>query len=349
MGVSDNEYIPKTKISVIIPARNEDKNIGKCIDAIAAQTYPAGLMEIIVVDDHSADKTKETAEKALSRIKINSKVISTPENVQGKKGAITEAVQNSSGDLLVITDADCQSGNKWLSAIECEYQKTGAYMLYGPVQIVAETGFIGCFQSLELCGLSLLSGAGIKAGVPLLCSGANMAYTRKLFEDIGGFQGIDNTPTGDDILLMFKAYKKYPGKIDYIKSKDAIVSTLAQKSFKDFMSQRIRWTSKGLKSGNSINSAVSMLVFSSNFFSVAAIIFSIIYMKLFPVLVFAIIAKSIADLLLLIFGTDFFNKKKLLWLFPFAEIFTMLYISWVGIAANFTSYNWKGRHYKRAV
>jgi len=340
---------PKTKISVIIAARDEEATIGNCLNAIAAQTYPANLFEIIVVDDHSTDKTKEVAEKALSQIKISNQLISNPENLEGKKNAITEAIRKSSGELIVITDADCRSAPKWLSIIENEYQKTGAYMLYGPVDITGATNFLGHFQSLELDGFSVLSGAGIKIGVPLLCSGANIAYTRKLFTDVEGFKGIDNNPTGDDILLMFKVHKKYPGKIGFLKSKDALVSTSAPGALKDFLVQRIRWGSKGLHSNNFANSFVSLLVFSSNFLSVVAMLLIIAKAKLYPLLICGIAIKISADFLLLFFATNFFNKKKLLWIFPFAELVTMLYISGVGIAANFLSYNWKGRQYKRPI
>lgn len=338
---------PKTKITVVIAARNEETTITKCLESIAAQAYPANLLEIIVVDDHSTDDTRVAAEKFLSQIKINGKCISNREKSHGKKSAISEAIRNSSGELLVITDADSVSDKTWLTALENEYQKSNAYMLCGPVQISGEKGLVGCFQSLELCGLSLLSGAGIKAGLPLLCNGANIAYTRKVFDEVEGFKGIDKNPSGDDILLMFKVHKKYPGKISYVKSKDAIVTTLAQVSLKAFILQRIRWASKGLYSKNTANSLVSLLVFSSNLFSMIAILFILVRMKFFPVLMLCLAAKVLADFLLLLFGTSFFEKKKLLLIFPVAELITMLYISWVGIASNFSSYSWKGRHYKR--
>jgi len=338
---------PKTKVTVIIAVRNEEENIGNCLNAIAAQTYPAHLFEIVVVDDHSTDKTKERTEKALSQIKVASKSISNRENSQGKKSAISEGIKHSSGELIVITDADCQSTSKWLSTIESEYQKSGAYMLCGPVEIRCEPGLLGRFQTIELDGFSLLSGAGINIGVPLLCSGANIAYTRQLFNDVEGFKDIDHNPTGDDVLLMFKVHKKFPGKIAFLKSMDALVTTSGVASFKDFLLQRIRWASKGLYSKNFANSFVSLLAFSSNFFSVAAILVIAISGKLFPMLIFGLAVKILADFLLLLFAADFFNRKKLLWIFPVAELITMLYVSWVGIVSNFSSYSWKDRHYKR--
>ena len=54
-----NNYIPKTIISVIIAARNEEKFIGQCIESILNCNYPKELYEIIVVNDHSEDQTEE--------------------------------------------------------------------------------------------------------------------------------------------------------------------------------------------------------------------------------------------------------------------------------------------------
>jgi cellulose synthase/poly-beta-1,6-N-acetylglucosamine synthase-like glycosyltransferase len=346
-SAKDENIVPKTKISVIIAARNEEATISNCIQAISVQNYPSNLFELIIVNDHSTDKTKVVVEELLSKLKITGKCISNREKSHGKKTAISEGIKNSSGELIVITDADSRSNNTWLSTIESVYQKTGAYMICGPVQIMGESGLLGYFQSLELCGLSMLSGAGINAGFPLLCNGANLAYTRKVFDDVEGFKRIDKNPSGDDILLMFKIHEKYPGKIHYVKSRYAIVSTFAQTTVRNFILQRIRWGSKGLYSKNVANIFVSMLVFCSNFLSVLALLYIIVRVKLFPLLVYSLLVKIIADFLLLLFATNFFNKKKVLWIFPVAEIFTMVYISWVGIAANFSSYNWKDRHYKR--
>ncbi len=344
---TDGAIIPETKITVVIAARNEEATISKCLESILKQDYPADLLQIIVVDDHSTDKTKEVAEKLLAESDKNYRCISNREKSHGKKTAISEAIKNSSGELIVITDADCTSPATWLSSIENEYRTSGAFMVCGPVQISNEKGLIGKFQSLELCGLSLLSGAGIKAGLPLLCNGANIAYTKKVFDDVEGFHGIDKNPSGDDILLMFKIHSRFPGKITYLKSRNAIVSTAAQNSLKDFILQRIRWASKGLYSKNKANSFVSLLVFGSNFISLPILIFVLIKMKFFPVVMGCFAAKFLADFLLLFFGTQFFRKKNLLIIFPIAEIITLLYMSWIGIVANFSSYKWKDRHYKR--
>lgn len=343
---SDDNYLPQTKISIIISARNEEGSIGDCIMAISKQTYPHNLVELIIVDDHSADKTREIAAEKLADLKITSKLISNNEVNHGKKSAITEGIKIASGELIAVTDADCMSSFNWLKEMEYEYRKSGACMLCGPVCITKEKGFLGRFQSLELCGLSLLSGAGIALGIPLLCNGANMAYTRSIFNELQGFSGIDANPSGDDILFMFKVQQNYPGKIRYVKSKDAFTSTKAQPAWADFFSQRTRWASKGLTSNNRLNSLVSLFIFGVNILSVIAILAILVHGKPSFLLMYGLGFKCMADFLLVWVATGYFGKKKLLWIFPLAELFTMVYIGWIGITAQFSSYSWKGRFYK---
>lgn len=343
---SSDAHIPQTKISVIIPARNEEATIEACITAISRQIYPADLLDLISVDDHSTDKTKEIAGEALSGLKIANKLISIGGVYNGKKSAITEGIKKASGELIVITDADCKSSPNWLKTMEYEYRQSGAYMLCGPVHITKPRGFLGQFQALELCGLSVLSGAGIQLGLPLLCNGANMAYTYSIFDELQGFSGIDVNPSGDDVLFMFKVHQNYPGKIWYVKSKEALVATSAQSTWNDFFSQRTRWASKGLTSNNHLNSIVSALVFGVNFLSVIAILAILVHGKLSGLLMCGLGLKILADFLLLIVATIYFGKKRLLWIFPLAELFTMLYTVWIGITVSFSSYNWKDRLYK---
>src|SRR5687768_7184430 len=104
---------PHTRISVIIPVRNEEKNILKILDCINKQTYPADHFEIIVVNDHSFDRTAEV----ISQSEIpNLRFLSLPEPMAGKKQAIAEGIKRSRGALIVTTDADCEMGEEWISS-----------------------------------------------------------------------------------------------------------------------------------------------------------------------------------------------------------------------------------------
>jgi biofilm PGA synthesis N-glycosyltransferase PgaC len=333
-----------TKVSVIIPVRNEEKNIGNCLKSILAQDYPPSFIEIMVCNDHSEDNTKEEALKTIGNSGINYKWVDAGESV-GKKGAIETGIKASSGELIVLTDADCTSGKSWISSIVGCYKRTNANMICGPVAITGEKNTCEKFQALELCGLSLLSGGGINMRAPLLSNAANIAYTRKAFYAVDGFKDISHTPTGDDILLMFKLHKNFPGSIHYLKSPDAIVYTHALASWKDLMAQRIRWASKGFRSGNLLNGIVSLVVFLSNFLPFICLISLFIYPQFLNFVLGGWLLKVLVDFLLLSFAAKFFGKGNLLLYYPLSSLMVMVYTSFVGIAANLTGYSWKGRNY----
>lgn len=334
-----------TKVSVIIPARNEEKNIALCLTSILAQDYPKHLFEILVCDDYSEDGTQREALKALNESAIKNQYIMVAANPSNKKKAIEAGIKASAGELIILTDADCITEKSWISSIVSAYESTHANMICGPVAIIGEKNLCEKFQGLELCGLSMLSGAGISMDAPLLCNAANIAYTRKAFDAVEGFKDIDNTPSGDDILLMFKMHKKFPGTIHYIKSRAAMVYAHAQPTWKALFQQRIRWASKGLKSNNLLNSAISLLVFLSNFLPLLSCI-TLFFCPVFTkIVVETVILKVVVDFLLLSFAAKFFKKQELLFYYPLATIIVMLYTSLVGFMANTVTFNWKGRNY----
>jgi cellulose synthase/poly-beta-1,6-N-acetylglucosamine synthase-like glycosyltransferase len=335
----------KTKVSLIIPCRNEEQNITNCLFSILQQTYPASLLEIIVADDHSEDNTEKISRDVLEKSNVLWKYILVKDTQSNKKKAIETGIKESSGELILITDADCIASKEWISSIVSLYEQKHYKMICGPVAITNESTFCEKFQGLEVSGLSLLAGAGIFSKTPLLSNGANIAYTRDAFEKVNGFRGIDDIPSGDDTLLLFKINKQFPGQIGFIKNTDSIVYTHAQPNWYYFMQQRIRWGSKGFRSKNYINSLVSLVVFVTNFLLLVVGISSLVYFTPNSAFISCLIAKFTIDFLLLTCATSFFKKQNLLFYFLAGEFITVIYMSWVGLVANFSRYHWKGRDY----
>src|SRR5580698_10156754 len=130
------EISGKTKVSILIPARNEEKNIADVLQDILQQTYPAELIQIIVIDDHSADGTIKIAEEQSEKIQVlRLETFLSPDEIihSHKKKAIEIAVVRASGDLIITTDADCRMKNNWLESIVSFYEKTNCKMIVSPV------------------------------------------------------------------------------------------------------------------------------------------------------------------------------------------------------------------------
>src|SRR5258705_5331742 len=234
---------PSIEISVIIAARNEEENIGKLLTSLEKQTYPRHLFEVIVVDDHSTDKTA-TIVNSFSFAKLIKLQL---DNINSyKKKAIETGIVAASGDLIVTTDADCIVKESWLRTIAAFNAATNAIFIAAPVMMEYRSNLLQTFQTLDFLVLQGITAASVQKRIHNMCNGANLAYERKVFFEVNGFSGIDHIASGDDMLLLHKIAKKYPDRVHYLKSMGAIVSTKPMPSWSSFFNQRIRWASKAL-------------------------------------------------------------------------------------------------------
>ncbi|MGF2413168.1 MAG: glycosyltransferase, partial [Ferruginibacter sp.] len=265
-------FKPATKISVIIPARNEEQNIKACLNSLLAQSYPAHLFEVLVVDDHSTDNT---AAMVLNYRQQNIKLISLKDFVAAnainsyKKKAIEIAIQQSTGELIVTTDADCIVPKNWLQTIAAFYEEKNPAFIVMPVAINCSSRFIEMFQAVDFMTLQGITGASVHKKMHSMCNGANLAYSKKAFNKVNGFAGIDIIASGDDMLLMHKIYKQNPNAVLFLQSKEVIVQTQPVKTVKEFFNQRIRWASKADKYDDKRIFVVLLVVYLFNFLLLA--------------------------------------------------------------------------------
>jgi cellulose synthase/poly-beta-1,6-N-acetylglucosamine synthase-like glycosyltransferase len=338
-----------TTISVIIPARNEEINIGACLASVTNQSYPKDLFEVIVVDDFSTDRTSiitksfEDANVSLLPLKD---LIPEEEINSYKKKAIEVAVSKAKGELIITTDADCIVQKQWLEIIASFYETYHPVFIAAPVAYYGDNNFLKIFQSLDFMTLQGITGASVHKKFHNMCNGANLAYEKKTFFEVGGFKGIDNIASGDDMLLMHKIFERYPERVLFLKSREAIVQTKPAVILKDFINQRIRWASKADKYTDKKITAVLLLVYFFNVWILIISILSIFYPGLFFWVIGVVVAKIIVELFFLYPVAQFFKKEKLLWWFPVAQPFHILYTVVAGWLGKFGSYKWKERKVK---
>ncbi|MFI5134248.1 MAG: glycosyltransferase [Chitinophagales bacterium] len=337
----------QTNVSIIIPARNEAPNISLLLNDLLKQSYPDSLYEIIVVDDFSEDNTCQIVRAVdnpkIRLLQLKDFVTKEERIVSYKKKAIEIAIANSSGELIVTTDADCSINENWLRTIVGFYEEKKCRMIVAPVLIKEEKNFFSKFQSLDLLGLLGITGATLRLNFPTMCNGANLAFEKKIFYEVNGYGGISENSSGDDMLLMHKIAERWSGGVKFLKNKEAIVFTSAQKTFSTFLMQRMRWTSKSKSySGWKIKLNL-LLIYLFNFSVLVSLFMAIINTGLWPVLLFQIATKFILDFIFLSEVTNFFDSRRLLWLFLPIEAMHVIYIVIVGFAGNFFRTIWKGR------
>ncbi|HTA61032.1 MAG TPA: glycosyltransferase, partial [Bacteroidia bacterium] len=237
-------FTPLEKISIIIPFRNEEHTIIRCLESLAEQDFPRELLELILVNDNSEDDTKKAAETFLHARNLNYQLIDLKtHNLSGKKAAIELAVARANGSIIITRDADTfTKSTRWLKSIAYEFVVTKPKLLIAPV-ILTGTSFIQLFQRFENMAISCIGYAFTKKKLPFVCSGANLAYRKDSFLQMNPYKNNLHIASGDDMFLL-QSFINAKLLISTIKNPCAIVYTRAEKNLSSFFSQRLRWAGK---------------------------------------------------------------------------------------------------------
>jgi cellulose synthase/poly-beta-1,6-N-acetylglucosamine synthase-like glycosyltransferase len=343
----------KTRISVLVPARNEAANIADCIESLSHQSYPKDLYQVIVIDDHSTDGTSEIVRNLslphLSLTCLHLAEEAAAQTVKAhKKFAIETGIRAATGELIVTTDADCHFHPDWLTTMAAFFEETGAKFIAAPVRIgeaafPKHRSFLAIFQTLDFITLQGITGAAVHKKFHSMCNGANLAYEKKAFYEVGGFKGIDAIPSGDDMLLMYKIYSKYPGSIFFLKSRQAIVTTKPETSWGNFINQRIRWASKADQYDDKRIFWVLLLVYIVNAMFAAMAILACWNVLWLWTLLIGLTVKTVVEYPFVNAVATFFGQRPLMIYYPFLQPFHILYTIVIGWLGKFGSYRWKDR------
>jgi cellulose synthase/poly-beta-1,6-N-acetylglucosamine synthase-like glycosyltransferase len=341
LSVGDNNRF----LSVIVPARNEEKNVSFLLDALSQQTYPKDSFEIIIVDDYSTDATAEEVKKfSLSNLFLIQPEVSS--EFSSKKRSIEAGISKAKGELIITTDADCIPTKNWLETINNFYVKNDAAFIAAPVKFSHNKSLLQLFQSLDFLTLQGITAASVSANFHSMCNGANLAYKKQAFQNVNGFKGIDKVATGDDMLLMHKIWKQYPGKTLYLKNMEAIVTSQPMLRWKDFFMQRKRWASKTLVYDDYRVIIVLGFVYLLNCLFPALIIASLLNSFYWWYVLGFCLIKTIIELPFVYSVAKFYNEQKLVkFLFAFQPLH-IFYTVFVGLTSQFGQYEWKGRKTK---
>ena len=339
---------PETTFSIIVPFRNEEKNLPKLLKSISKLNYPKDLFEIILIDDFSTD----ASERVYIKWRMENGLIETTllENLRlsnsPKKDAISRAVPILKHEWVVTTDADCVVKKDWLLTLDNFIQKNNAEMVVGAVVYKTKNNWFHQFQQLDLLSLQGTTIGSFGIGKPFMCNGANFAYTKKLFNEIGGFGGNNKMASGDDVFLLQKALKKHSDKVHYIKNTDTIVKTKPENDLSKLFMQRVRWASKTTGYSGYYSKSLAVVVLAMNFSLICCLWFVVCGLLSWKTLLIVFSIKYFVDYLLLLKSNQYLRKSK--FIFPLASSLVYpFFCSLVGIYSLFGSFTWKGRNFSK--
>ena len=262
-----------------------------------------------------------------------------------KKDAITRAIPIVKNEWIITTDADCVAPEKWLITLDNYIQNHEVSMIVGSVSYDCKKSFLHHFQQLDLMSLQGTTIGSFGLGLGFMCNGANLCYTKSLFQELNGFDGNNKMASGDDVFLVQKAMQNYPDKVHYLKSKTNIVSTKPMNSWKSLFYQRVRWASKTGSYQSVFGKDLAMIVFGGNLAIIIGLV--LLLADKIPTNHFALLflVKFVFDFILLKKTNAFFSKKRMHFLILSSLLYPFFCVS-VAVFSLSGKYEWKGRQFK---
>ncbi len=237
----------KKRVSVVVVARNEAKNLPRLMTCLLSQNYPKDLYEIILGDDDSDDDTQEIMQKYISaghNVKYI-KSLGRDQVVSPKKLALSSAIEAAEGEIILTTDADCIVPTGWItSMVMCFADDVSMVAGYSRtlIPVWSKASILQKYEHLDFAMTYMVLGGGYTLGKSWACIGQNLAYRKSAWEEVGGFSKIMHFISGDDVNLM-QLMRKAGHKIIFNFSPSSFTHTHPVKSWKGFINQRSRWAS----------------------------------------------------------------------------------------------------------
>ena len=323
-------------VSIIIAARNEETNLPPLINDLIKQEYPLGKFEIIIVNDRSNDSTQKILDEVSENYSFikNIKIDKISKEMTPKKHAIDLGIKESKGEVIIATDADCRVGPLWVASMTYNLiNKNGVIIGYSEINDKKET-FFEKYQKLDF--LAIITANAGAAGWNHYWSGTgqNLAYFKKDYLEIGGFEPVKDQISGDDMYLVQAISNLKNGHVNI--DPNSHVKTKAMSSIKDFINQRIRWSSNS--KSNFKNTPIFFMFLAISFFENSLILFSIVLFKKGFVM-WGI--KAFFDGIVILFGARLFEKPFDVRTYFFWAILQPLYIPFIGALGLFNKFSWK--------
>lgn len=332
----------ENQFSIIIPCRNEAHNLDECMSSVLSQEYPKDQYEIILVDDHSEDGTFERmTQYALKYTNVLAVKLSQE---TGKKAALATGIREASKPWVVTRDADTRCGKEWLATLSAYIDRyAGKDIWIMPVHTNETKGFWNLSFGLEFLSLVISGLAFATASTPIMANGANLAFRRKVFDELGGYDSHVKLSSGDDQFLVMDWQKRHKGHVGCIAQREAAVTTPVPSSFSEWLTQRIRWGSKFSRYGNSWATWVGVLVMLTNLALIVMTVSAILGSVQWGAVAFAWIVKLVPDLLFLQNGVQHYDLDRLMLSFLPLSILLPFLMILTFFMSLFTRPSWKGR------
>ncbi len=335
-----------SSLCVVIIARDEEDHIATTLKSVLRNQTQIPF-QIIVVDDYSTDKTIDE----ISALRDDRITVLELSDFEGraqygyafKKAGIHYALEYTTAEYILMTDADCVVGPDWIDTMVGTLAG-GEDVVTGPVKLTNRKGVLRRFQQIEMMGTMAGTLAGIASGSYHSANAANLLFRR---DDYLRFLSSTekHLATGDDVFFV-QYMADLEAKIAFCKSKEAIVETATLANFSDFYQQRVRWASKTTAYSTFGLTGLMAFVFLFHLLMIVLPIYGMLsWQMLFIALGLTLyISKILADYYLLRETASFFSVGLSFFSLIAMVILHAVYVVCIGTVSLIAQqYQWKGR------
>lgn len=327
--------------TVVIPFRNERKHLPRLLKNLKEVGCQG---EVIFVDDESGDGSYEYCTEFITKNKpavwrcIKSRG-------KGKKAALDTGITACRTEIVVTTDADVIIPANWPENLLWPFSKESVKMVAGPVISVKGRGFFGAFEQIEWGSILLVTGAAFALQKPIMCSGANLAFRKSAFLEVGGYKGNEQYLSGDDEFLLKKIVRYYGKKASvFNKSASALVFTFALNRPSDWINQRARWASKWRLHRSLGHAFAAIVIFVYSMAHIGSFMFVIAKPSLWLFFSMYWSAKIIVESMVIGEVLMYYGKRRRMGDYMVAGFLHPVMVFFTVFPAIFGKFKWKGRN-----
>ena len=235
-----------SKISIVVPFRNiysEDHSVDTSFSVFlnSLKLVSNCVEEVILVNDHSAEGAVDLIEEFKQ---TNWKILELDGDAVGKKAALKLGIEEARSEYIWTLDVDVQIVNFSKEKLNSFLLELKEDLVILPVFIQSENSLLDFLQSNEWRYMQLLTRFSARIKMPMMCNGANLIFKRSVF--LQHINSHESVSSGDDLFLMSQILKS-KGEIgmDWNGFSEVIITPV--NTFKEALTQRIRWAGKTTK------------------------------------------------------------------------------------------------------
>ncbi|MEZ5174125.1 MAG: glycosyltransferase [Bacteroidia bacterium] len=225
-------------VSVIVPFRNEKAFLKEAIDSLLREVYIAGD-EFIFINDHSDDGSELIDELKNPLITM----LHLEGHERGKKAALSKGLNRAKNEWVITLDADCRVSKGYLNEMRISMNEDADMLLARVYPDRGEDSLLLIIEQYEYFLLSVLSHVSALIRLPLLASGAALAFRKNAWNKNGRYLTNVHSASGDDMYLLRDFYLN-KCKIKPVLSRNAFVFTTASPTVNEWLQQKLRWAGK---------------------------------------------------------------------------------------------------------